>query len=262
MQHLVRHLQSNSAVAETGTELPPREHQSGPIIAISQISIGIEPRLSFSWQISSWAWRSRFKLLVFRSTTGFCPEPYPDDLKKHGQLFIETIHDGSHEEVPHEGTHFFSLVLYKRGWFGLWATVSILRFSETVPSAKVGIARIKDQAELHDMVQRDEIGGIEFDAKLNEAKIRTIRSQRSLQELENPAPQKTPKDSEPMNAEEMQDVDAMIEAMFAKRKKLAELRKDERFSDLSPEERDAAFEWIAERLDPAEYMARREMRRK
>jgi len=65
-----------------------------------------------------------------------------------------------------------------------------------------------------------------------------------------------------MNAEEMQDVDAMIEAMFAKRKKLAELRKDERFSDLSPEERDAAFEWIAERLDPAEYMARREMRRK
>ena len=61
-----------------------------------------------------------------------------------------------------------------------------------------------------------------------------------------------------MIAEEMETIDAMVEAMFAKRRKVSDLKKDERFRKLSRKERDAVLERIAERLDAAEISARRE----
>jgi len=262
MNYFVQRIERHSTVVETSTDLPARRHQFGPIVATSQLSVDIEPRLRLSWQVLGRAWGSGFKLLIFRSSTGFSAESQPDDLNKHGQLFIETIHGGSHCEVPHEGTHFFSLVLNRTGLFGLWETQSILRFSETVPSAKVAIARIRDQIELHDMVQRHALGKIEFPAKLNEAKIRSLRSQRSLQEIEHPEPRKTQNSAEILLEEDLQYINAMIEAIFAKRKKISELENDERFRKLSPEERAEILERIAERLDAAEFSARWEMKRK
>ena len=250
MDHLVRRTEHSSAITEAATDLPARQHHFGAIVVISQLSVGVEPRLCFSWKVLTRAWNRGFKLLVFRSTTGFSPEPHPEDLNKHGQLFIETIHDGSHSEVPHEGTHFFSLVLHKKGLFGLWDTQSILRFSETVPSAKVAVARVKDQFDLHDMLQCHEVGNIEYAAKLNEAKIRSIRSRRTLQEIENPTPQKTQSATEALIAEGIENIDGVLEAKYAKRQKISEVKKDKRFRKMNPKERDEVLEEIEDSLDP------------
>jgi len=124
----------------------------------------------------------------------------------------------------------------------------------------VAIGRIKDQIDLQDMLERHEVGKIEYEAKLNEAKIRNIRSRRSLEEIENPGPRKTQNGAQAWIAEEMENIDTMVEAMFAKRRKVSDLKKDERFRKLSREERDAVLERIAERLDAVEISARREMR--
>jgi hypothetical protein len=138
--------------------------------------------------------------------------------------------------------------------------MSVLRFSETVPSAKVALGRIRDQSELQDMLQQHEVVKIEHEARLIEAKLRRIRSRRSLEDAENPAPRKTQSGAEALIAEEMETIDAMVEAMFAKRRKVSDLKKDERFRKLSRKERDAVLERIAERLDAAEISARRETR--
>ena len=79
------------------------------------------------------------------------------------------------------------------------------------------------------------MGNIEYEAKLNEAKIRNIRSQRTLQEIENPAPRKTQTAAEALIAEEIENIDGVLEAKFAKRRKISELKKDERFRKMSRE---------------------------
>jgi hypothetical protein len=260
MNHIVLRSQPEIAPKETDTVLPARIHRGGSILVSSQLTVGVEPRLQFSWTVIPRYWLRGFSLLVFRSATGFSPEKYPDDLNKHGQLIVETRHDGSHDECPAEGTHYFTLLVHKKILLGLSEKMSILRFSETVPSAKVAIGRIRDQIELREMLEEHEIGKIEYEAKLDEARIRRIRSRRSLEEIENPAPRKTRNEDDGLIAEELKNIDAMVEAMFAKRQKVSELKKDERFRKLSRQERQAVLERIAERLDAAEISARREMR--
>jgi hypothetical protein len=176
MNHIVRRTSKNSEVQQTVEALPARSHRSDDITVASQLSLGVEPRLSLAWRVTPWCWRSGFTLLVFRSMTGFSAERRPEDLNKHGQLIIETKEDGVLEEVPQEGSHFFTFVLHKKILLGLSEMVSVLRFSETVPSAKVAIGRIRDQIELQEMLERHEVGEIEHEAKRDEAKVRRIRS--------------------------------------------------------------------------------------
>ncbi|MGA2442647.1 MAG: hypothetical protein ABSH08_16960 [Tepidisphaeraceae bacterium] len=260
MNHIVRRVPKDSNIEQGDRQLPAQSYRTRDMVVASQLSLGVEPRLSLAWKVEPWCWESGFSLLVFRSRTNFSSDKHPDDLNQHGLLFIETNHDAVHEEVPEEGTHFFTFVLHKKMFLGLGEKMSVLRFSETVPSAKVALGRIRDQSELQDMLQRHEVGKIEHEARLNEAKLRRIRSRRSLEDAENPAPRKTQSSTEALIAEEMETIDAMVEAMFAKRRKISDLKKDERFQKLSRKERDAVLERIAERLDAAEISARRETR--
>jgi len=261
MNNIVRHSTQTAAITESGEQLPARSHQGNGLIVGSQLTLSIESRLSLAWRVEPRHWDHGFTLLVFHSTTGFCPQQYPHDLNLHGRLIIETREDATFMQVPEEGTHFFTFVLQRKIFFGLWEKLSVLRFSEIVPSAKVAIGRIKDRIELQNMRQQHEVGGIANEANLNEQKLRRIRSQRKLEEYENPRAKTRQSGVDPLIAEELEDIDAMVEAMFAKNQKLSELKKSERFGKLSPQEREAVIERIAERLDTGEISARREMRR-
>jgi hypothetical protein len=192
---------------------------------------------------------------------GFCPTKHPDDLNLHGRLIIETREDATFTHVPEEGSHFFTFVLHKKVLFGLREKMSILRFSETVPSAKVAIGRIRDRIELQDMLQHHELGKIEHQANRNEQELRRILSQRKLEEFRNPTVKATESRIDPSIREDLEDIDAIIEGFLAKKRKLTELEKSSEFQRLSPQERETVKERINERFDPAEISARREMRR-
>jgi hypothetical protein len=195
--------------------------------------------------------------MVFHSMMGFCPERHPDDLNKHGRLIIETTSNGSREERLTEGTHFYTFVLHRPAWHGLYEHVSVVRFSETVPSAKVGIGRIRDSMELQDLQRRHELGPIEHETRVNEANVRRLRSRQHVERVSGTAT--TTGGASGRIAEVAASIDAMVAAYAAKRSKLADLDKDERFATLSPEEKKHVVDAINERLDPGEFSARDEM---
>jgi hypothetical protein len=72
-----------------------RLHRGVGIFLESRLSLGVEPTLQLSWVIVPSYWRAGFTLMVFRSSSGFSPEKYPDDLNGHGQLIIETSRDAA-----------------------------------------------------------------------------------------------------------------------------------------------------------------------
>jgi hypothetical protein len=238
--------------------LPEKLHRKGPIAVTSQVTLGIEPKLYLAWSIEDWYWTQGYTLMVFHSTTGFSPERYPEDLNRHGQLIIETTQDASREEHPEEGTHYYSFVLHKRHLV-VFESMDVLRFSETIPSAKVPIGRIKDQMELEEMRRRHDLSEIEHEANLNDAAIRRIRSREKLALAQEP-PKLKRSGADAVIAEELSAIDAMVEAAIAKRRKVEDLKADPRFLSLSAKEREAILKRIEERLDAGEMSARRDMR--
>jgi hypothetical protein len=260
MSHLVRK-NSSSLIQRTIEALPPRSHRIDGISVASQLSLGVEPRLSLAWRVDPPRWNAGYTLLVFESTTSFSAERYPQDLHRHGSLIIETLEDSCFEYVPTEGIHYFTFVIHKKILLGLSERMAVLRFSEIVPSAKVAVGRIRDQIELQEMLQRHETGAIEHEARLNEALVQRIRSQRSLDEIQNPpTPKAPPPATDPVLAEELHGIDAMVNAVAAQEAKVAELKKDARFQGMSGKKRREILNRVAERLDPGEISARQEMK--
>jgi hypothetical protein len=241
--------------------LPARIHRAGGIFVSSQLSLGIDPRLFLSWAVLPRYWAAGHTLLVFRSTSGFCAERHPDDLNRHGALIVETAADDRHEERLAEGTYYYTFVLHKNCLLGLAEKVSVLRFSETIPSAKVAVGRIKDRIDLQDMLQRHELDEIEHEAKLNEAKVRRIQSRQSLEASETAASEKRQRrGADDVITKELADIDVRIEAAVARIEKIEELKRDPKFLRLSRREQREIVRRIEERLDAAEVSARREMR--
>jgi hypothetical protein len=260
MSHIVRRTDQTPVTRDGGNALPTRRHQAAGIFIESQLTLDVEPRLHIAWAVIPRYWSKGYTLMVFRSTTGFSPEKYPEDLNKHGQLIIETNRDAFHDECPEEGTHYFTFVLHKKVLLGLTEKISILRFSETVPSAKVAIGRIKDQIDLQSMLQRHELDQIEHQANIFDANLRLIHSRRKHEETTNPPqPKKAARNDNPIT-EEIAAVDVMLEAFVAKRQKLEALKRDPKFKNLSRKEQKAVIDTIEQRLDAAELSARREMR--
>ena len=239
--------------------LPARIHRGIGMSVESQLSLGIEPALRLSWRIERAYWSDGFTLMIFRSLTGFSPEKYPDDLNRHGQLIIETTQDDSYHTRPEEGTHYYTLLLHKRGFLGLSEKMALVRFSESVPSAKVGIGRIKDQIELQSMLRRHDLENIEYEAKLYEAELRVIRSRKNLEEAKNSTSRKASGGNEILNSE-MAAIDAILETFIAKREKLQSLKTDPKFKKLTPTERKKVIEEVEQRLSAAEVSARQAMR--
>jgi len=258
MGHIVRRTTQNSAIQENNEQLPPRTHQGNGIVVASQLTLGVEPRLALAWSVDIRHWVDGFTLFVFHSTKEFSPQQYPDELLLHGQLIIETRENGEFTQVPEEGTHFFTFILHKKTLFGLREKMSALRFSEIVPSAKVAIGRIKDRLELQQLVQRNEVEPIEHEARVDEAKLRRLRARRALEEYENPPAPKPRVGGKALIAEDLEYIDAMVEAVLARDQKISQLKRDKVFRTLKRKERESILDWINEHLDAGEISARRE----
>jgi hypothetical protein len=241
-----------------GDSLPERIHPGNGISVRSRLSLGIDPKLRIAWNVDVRYWHEGYTLMVFHSTSSFSPKKYPDDLNLHGQLIIEATHDAERVEHPPEGTHFYTFVLHKPGFLGLWETNSLVRFSETIPTAKIAIGRLEDKRRLEDLLQRHELDEIEYEVQLNDAKIRLHHSRQKLAQLDKPA--KAPASrAEALIAEELAGIEAILLAFSAKRQKVEELKQDPRFTKLSKPEQKTVLKEIEDRLDAAEISARREM---
>jgi hypothetical protein len=251
-----RAVQTSIETTDAPDLLPAKRHSSDGIFVESQLMLGIEPKLHLSWAVVPRYWHEGYTLLVFHSMSGFCPERYPDDLNRHGQLIIETRRDDWRDVRPSEGTHFYTFLLHKKSLFGLREYVSVLRLSETIPSAHVALGRIKDKLQLEEMRRRHELEGIEHEARLHEAEIRRIRSRAKLALSQEPQSHKRGG----IIDEELASIDAMVEAVIAAEKKIQELKRDPKFKRLSQEKRAAILQHIEARLDPGEISAQEERR--
>jgi hypothetical protein len=253
--------QSLAPTNSPGEIQPARRHSNDGIFVQSQLVTGFDPQLHLEWSVMPSLWRMGYSLMVFRSATGFCPERYPDDMTKHGQLIIETYRDDELVEYPPEGTQFYSFILHKKKWLGLLETMRIVRFSVTVPSAKVAIGRIKDALELDELLKRKELRSIEHVAHRNELKLRRIRSRQALDEARAAKQLKgVGSDEETLVDEELAAIDAIVDTFLARRDKIAELKKSPRFRSLRPKEKAEVLKRVEEQLDPSEISARRNQR--
>jgi hypothetical protein len=255
MSQVVR--RTEAELADTsGAILPTKAHVGDGLVVKSQLVLDVAPRLELGWTVDYRYWTDGYRLLVFHSTSGFSAKRDPDDLSKHGRLIIDTTTDGSRDEQPAEGTHFYTFVLHKEVFFGLAESISVLRFSETVPTAKIAIGRIRDKMELDDLLRRHRLSAVEHVATVNEAKVRRIRSRAALKRARGicgPAG-----GAAHIIADELADIDAIVATLAAKRKKIADLKSDEQFMLLDPEEQEAVLARIDLRLEPGAISARKD----
>jgi hypothetical protein len=221
----------------------------------SRLSTGLEPSISLIWTIEPSYIDDGYTVMMFRSSSGLSPKPYIDDLSAHGTLIAETAASGSHTDQLPEGTYYYTFLLRRTVLFGLIEQASAVRFSVAIPSAKIGIGRIKDQLELRDLAHRQTAGVFDYETKLNEAEIRLLESRRALSRAKTGRTQ-----GDPTVAAEVAAVQAMIETYRARRSLIDNLKQDQGFLALSPEEQAAIMGEIESRLDAGEISARREMK--
>jgi hypothetical protein len=249
---------SDSELADAAGEVfrPVTQVDDG-LSVTSQLSLGVAPRLKFSWTVDKDHWKEGFRLLVFHNTSGFAPDRDTDDLTQHGQLIIDTTTDGSRDEQPCEGKHFYTFVLRKL-YYRFFKKQAVVRLSETVTTAKIGIGRIRDQMELDDLQRRHEMGDIVHEANLNEAEIRLIRSRADLQRAQGkygPAG-----GAEHIIAEKLANIDLVIATLSGKYRKIEDMKIDERFTSLDPHLQEVVLSIIEEEMEPGDVKARRDKR--
>jgi hypothetical protein len=259
MNPITRRENETLAEAKDDDSLAPKQYHKDGIFVTRELSLGIEPRLQLSWSVPSQYWSKGFTLMLFRSITGFCPDKYPADLNRHGQLVAEATHDDFYEEFPEEGTYYFTFVLHKKGLLGLREKISVLRFKETIPSMKVSLGRIKDRMELEKLSQDHKLSPIEHRAQVAEAELRALTAERKKETFSTPAPMAiTTSAINPVIAAQTKWIDDLVESLHAKRAKIADLDRDERFQKLSEADKKLVLDQIEERLDAGEISARRE----
>jgi predicted ATP-dependent endonuclease of OLD family len=133
----------------------------------------------------------------------------------------------------------------------------VLRFSETVPSARVAIGRVGDQLTLKGMLRDGEVGEIEHEARRDEAEIHKIQARRNLEKIKAPPP--IPKTEQPKKKSAIdEEIDAMVEAVLTSKSRFKEIKKDPRLKNLTPKERKEFLERLAARLDLGDISAQSE----
>lgn len=158
----------------------------------SQVSLGVDPRIVLSWNVDQQYWDEGFTLLGFRSSSGFATKERPEDLAMHGEMFLEESADGKLEGRLSEGTYFYTFVLRRLAYCGfLEKFAGIVRFFESIPSAKTAIARIEDQLKLRQLEQDCELHGIKSEVARNEAMIALQQSKKKLEAMNSPKPDDT-----------------------------------------------------------------------
>lgn len=179
-------LANNTAIEKADESLPAVMHRKEGLSVTGQRTLGIDPRVLLTWSVEYRYWADGYRLMGFRSTSGFAPDQHPEEMSAHGQMILEEISDGSLEERLPEGTYFYTFVLYKRTFLGLWEHMSVVRFSETIPSAKTAIGRIEDQLRLQQLKEDHELHGIKSQIAKNEAIVALHRSNQKLAALTEP----------------------------------------------------------------------------
>lgn len=179
MGNIVRRVEQSNSLAlfeDTEDALPPIPHGDGELVVSSQKLLGVRPALGIRWHVAAKIWRQGYRLMVFRNTTGFATEEFPEDLSKHGQMIAQKSADGTLIEHLPEGTYFYTLILQWSLRFlkwEFWRQGYKVVLAETIPSAKVAIGRTEDQAALI------------------EAQMRLRRVRKQLEQLESPPEEDT-----------------------------------------------------------------------
>jgi hypothetical protein len=156
-------------------------------------------------------------------------------------------------------------VLRKEGFF--LEELHTVRFSVTVPSARVALARIEDSIKFEELKRRHELGRAEHPLKLAEIEYRRLELEEKIaakRQPKPPAPNQTrlPKASGLHAFIDAQggDVNIAVAVAAAKAKKIAEVEGDPAFQSMTIEQRAGIYKLIEEQFDPAEIAAKWEMR--
>ena len=185
---LARVSASEAAIGNVEGYQPAVKRGQAGLYVTSEKCLGADPRVLLTWEVGFTYWWRGYHLMGFRSGSGFSPDPHPDNLSEHGLMILDETRNGSREERLPEGTHFYTFVLYKRGFLGIREYMSVLRFSETIPSAKTAIGRIEDQLKLQQLKEDCDLGEIKRQVARNDAIIALHKSNRQLAELTEPKP--------------------------------------------------------------------------
>lgn len=263
MGQIVRRVAQPSEIVTTANNASETHiHKVSGFAIASRVIREVQPKVEIAWDIHPQYWQQGFRLLAFHDTHGFCDERWPDNLNDHGQLIIDTRENGVFEDYSAEGKHFFTFVLRKEGSFFKSERRLTLRFSENVPSAKLGIQRIKEQIELTQLLQQHQIDQIDFETKLAEAEYRLVEAQQKLEDIRNPQSRERPRKKrrgDPVLADQLADIDTMVDAIVAREKKIESLKRNKQFQSLIPADQERIINRIKRRINAGEMNARREI---
>lgn len=250
--------QANDASLEQVNESPPAvTRQKQGLSVTSQKTLGMNPRILLTWSAEYHHWADGFRLMGFRSASGFAPDQHPENLSAHGQMILEETADGTLEERLPEGTHFYTFVLYKRTYFGLREKMNIVRFSETIPSARTAIGRSEDHLKLQQLREDHDLHGIKSQIARNEAMLALHRSNQKLAGLMEPRPEKSLEEEvrrevESIVRQKLKKAMTRIEMLTALRDVEKRLKRNPSWKKLDPKQQQKLMDDILEDLDADE----------
>lgn len=199
---------NQSAIQPDEVVLPAVERRKDGLLVTSQTSLGVDPRVYLQWNVDSEYWLQGYRLLGFRSPRGFAPDAHTSLLQMHGEMFLEETENGSREERLPEGTHYFTFVLHKKTFWK--ESMSVVRFSESIPSARTAISRIEDQLRLQKLQQDHSVAELNRQIEMNNAIVALHRSSAKLEELTKPKP------DDSLEAQVRREVEAVVRKKLKK----------------------------------------------
>ena len=191
MSSIIRH-DPASLLTEEPIPGPLCKHETREVKVETQLTLGREPSINIRWRVDSMYWSDGYRLLGYRSTSGFSADPFPEELNSHGQLIIEARENDFFQQYLAEGTYYYTFLLYKqdkRGWQEKLSEP--VRFSAEVPTAKIALGRIKDQIEFIEL--QDEAITSRLERKARRSKAQFQRHINEAKLIESKKPKQLPK---------------------------------------------------------------------
>lgn len=242
-----------------GDDLQPTQVWRGEGVKVhSTVSLGARPLVHVAWEVEPWYWQRNYRLLGFRSTSGFADVPNPQDLSKHGQRFLEATSDGDQIEFVGEGTHFYTLLLRGPRVFLCGHPVcEAAVFSATIPSARVAIDRFEQKVKLGDLEEevrtsplRRRVGRAELIAKALLARKRLAELRTST--AADPIEEAVRRAVDAKLQEVLVQAETKVELIAARQKLEKRIKKIPGWRHLSAEQQRKILIDIARVLNPAE----------
>lgn len=258
MSHIVRRADGNQRPAsiDLGEYDLPVTRQDHELSVTTSKSLEVQPRIKFEWNAPYELWNKGCKLYIFHNTVGFAPNRDTLELSDHGHLIFEETANGMREELVGEGTHFYTLILYKPV-FVFFESRCVVRFSETIPSAKVAIGRMEDLMKLKQLTSQHYREDLNYQVAENDAATKLFQSQQKMQRLLQQRPDdgiefEIRKRVEPIVRQALIKARTKIEVAMQWDRIRSTLKKDEGWKSLKREKREQILQEIAADLDSDE----------